>query len=306
MPTVFHIGLSKTGSTALQRSFLSRLDTCAYVGHGSHELVETLLWSLLFSYDENFYPATLAQFLREVQGVKPALVLSQESISWHHHGGRTARRLHQVDPDAHVLVVVRSQRTILRSIYHQYLQHGGTGSLRAWLESPHLDVSQLRYDEIVEPYLERFGPDRVSVMLFEELRRSPEEFLADLCRRTGIAPPPTEAVPLETDNRSLSQPSLWALRQLNHAFRATGRVAYTNMFPDLWPRQKKRPYPLNWRIGRGLARVDQRVVGDRFRRPGRRDRAAVETAAAAFAGSNARLEKLTGLSLGSFGYPLPD
>ena len=233
------------------------------------------------------------------------MLLSQEAFTWCHSDGRTARRLHQVVDDATIVIVVRSQSTILRSMYNQYLQHGGTRSVAGWLESDDFDPSLLRYDELVECYQSLFGREQVVVMAYEKLVECPKAFFAEFCERTGTSLSSGHEVVLGRANRSLARPSFLGLRWANQASRALHRGAYTPLFPQLWPKDHNRRSTLWIRAVAVLTRVDGRIPGTYLRAPGARDRRAMARVAATCAESNAHLEKLTGLSLREYGYPLP-
>lgn len=203
-------------------------------------------------------------------------------------------------------MVVRSQRTILRSIYHQYLQNGGTRSVRGWLASGDFDARQLRYDDVVADYQALFGRDRVGVLLHEQLLADPGGFLARLSDLIGSEGPAPGAVTLGRDsNRSFARPTLWVNRRLNQVSRVVGEGAFTPVFPELWPRGKQHGSPFRKRGLVVLGALDRRLPTDRLRRAGAADRRAIEGVALACAEGNARLEALTGLSLRPYGYPLP-
>lgn len=69
-----------------------------------------------------------------------------------------------------------------------------------------------RYGDQVSRYLERFGPDRFKVILFDDIVNRPEDLCREVCRFLGVeelAPKTTEAV-----NKNLSIRSKWLLRFL--------------------------------------------------------------------------------------------
>ena len=201
------------------------------------------------------------------------------------------------------MVVVRSQRTILRSIYHQYLQHGGTRTLAGWLESDDYDPGRLAYDEIVGS-LRRFvwvGPGAGAALRGSGGRsrrvRRPVLRLRRL-GRTDRGGHPRHRQP------SLARPSFWALRRVNQLSRLAGVGAATPLFPNLWAPEKNRHSPAPGPGRRQLARADVKL-GPRLRQPGPADQAAIDRTADGFQENNARLEKLAGISLRRHGYPLP-
>ncbi len=233
-------------------------------------------------------------FLADARQTAGTLLLSHEAFSRRHVDGRTTDRLHELMPDAAILVVVRSQSTVLHSLYHQYLKHGGTRPFDAWATTV-LDRRWIRYDAVVAEYQRRFSPERVRVLAYEQLVADPAGFVAELRRfvlgelgegEPGWSPPRV--------NRSLARPSCWALRHMNRLFRKS----------ELNPRPRVYPIPLH-KAMRLIRAVDTRYLGERYRSPSPRDGEAIRAVVDSVRESNERLAELTGLDLGVYGYPLP-
>ena len=97
-----------------------------------------------------------------------------------------ADELHRIAPNLKVLIVIRSQRTILRGHYFLYLKRGGTDSFRTyWTRRTD---RLFRYNELVDRYRGLFGAENVYVMLFEDLVSAKRETLAALFGFLGAAP----------------------------------------------------------------------------------------------------------------------
>ena len=104
----------------------------------------------------------------EAEGSPP--VISNERFSgnpaagWH-DAERTAQRLHQVMPQARILLVVREQEDLLRSIWRQQIRIGSICSLEDFLRPleigdhrlPAFDPDFLRFDRYVGLLDDIFG-----------------------------------------------------------------------------------------------------------------------------------------------------
>ncbi len=131
-----------------------------------------------------------------------------ESIG--HDVFRTAERLQQVfgpaaaalEAELHVLIVVRSQLTMLPS-YHDFFHDG-----EDWPKFFHECVSSelrgfartLLYDEVVARYQALFGVSRTHVLPFELLGEDSSAFLAQVAQLAGIDP--EEAVRLASGSQA--------------------------------------------------------------------------------------------------------
>ncbi len=238
----------------------------------------------------------------ERPGLAP--VMSSEDLSGFLFDGRRMARTHadllqEIFPAGRILIVVRDQRSMLRSIYGQYLKMGGAQSLARFLtpvEGPvhlpgfHLD--QLRYDELVSYYQHRFGRERVRVMLFEQLTENAAEFLSEISRFGG-APKPGE-ISGPRRNRSFS-PAFAELRR-----RLNGLLWYR----DLNPAPLLNLPGLAHRMNRGLGRLGNRTRFLDRRARERIDREIARHCSGRLAESNRRLAEIADLELARYRYPM--
>ena len=293
-----HVGYHKTASSWLQDCVFPHVRGLRY----ADPLVQPLVDALATAPDEEFCEADLRKRIDQLG--TPRLLISHEGLSgslWDGYGAgpRNARRLHAVLPEADVLIVVRRQDEMLRSIYAQYVNEGGTRVLRDFVagfdvEGSRFSLRHLEYDRLVSCYVALFGADRVWVAPYEQLRAQPAEFLSDLCDAVGAQLP--DVVPSSWPNRSLSRPCLWLLRTWNLMFRASR----FNAAPRV------RALPGGRRIRRALqGRVDDMVHGVLGNPLQTTDAALLAEAAANFDRSNQRLQRFCRQPLARWGYPLP-
>lgn len=108
-------------------------------------------------------------------------VISSEILSGHPFFGGIgsdvyAHRLHEIVPAARILVTVRSQLPILRSVYMQYLLRGGTMSAKAFFAGDRelgfhgFRAEHFEYHRLVALYRHLFGAENVLVLSQEGLK----------------------------------------------------------------------------------------------------------------------------------------
>lgn len=218
---LIHIGLPKTGTTTIQDLFmrsanvmsvgkpLSVSQKSARVLH--RDDVERLIWGLDAVAQA---PISKLRHLRsQADKHKETLVLSDESfsqvnvpISLHR---QLAARLHQALPDAHVLIGVREQRALVRSIYEQSdrMMYAALGwprdvpksfvfrklSFNKWINALFENrlrtiVSVLHYPVLISEYQAIFGPENVHVLSLESLEASISTVLDACCPQLSFPP----------------------------------------------------------------------------------------------------------------------
>src|SRR5262249_32612815 len=141
---IVHIGYPKTGSTWLQREVFPRLG----IRYGS---AEPELGRLIGELAEGEVDA---EAFRRARGEGPVLISNEGLVGsmWGpvENGLRNAERLHEVVPGARIAVLVRRQDEMLRSLYAQYVNMGGTRPPEGFLAEFHPE--HLEYDRLLSRY----------------------------------------------------------------------------------------------------------------------------------------------------------
>jgi hypothetical protein len=296
-----HIGYHKTASTWLQVYVFPYLAGLCY----RDPLLVRLVTNLATADSGSFFGADCRVMLRQVTRRSAGQVLlSDEGLSgslWDGYGSgpRNAERLRRVLPGARILVLVRRQQDMLRSIHAQYVNEGGTRPLLDFVDGHELEGSRfslrhLEYDQLVEHYVNLFGRDRIWIVPYEYLRAQPEGFLDELCAVLGTSL--TATVRHTWPNRSLPKPSLWLLRSWNRLFRASRFNAHPLVCSLRGSRHARR-------LLQGADPIIRPVL---WNGPRKREARLLADLAARFADSNQRLQRFCPYSLARWSYPLPN
>ena len=302
---LLHIGHHKTGTTFLQEHVFTRdkgfcFPWTVYTGEAIEHFV--------LSHPRRFEPEPVrAAFDSAIdahggRGLVP--VISHEDLNGHplharYYGFQVAERLHGTFPDARVLIAVREQKSMIRSLFGQYIvQDGiwpiadfiGTGDERPGFR-PICRLDHLEYDLLVDHYRRLFGPDRVLVLPFELLKRDALEFEQRIHDFAGT-PKPAEAYH-PPENVGLGAMTLAVNQWLNRFTRK-----------PLLPGLDYFSLPRSYRAKQRICRVLQRIIPERWHHA--RDQAIkayiVNRVGSYYQQSNRRLAEMTGLDLRSFGY----
>jgi hypothetical protein len=235
-PLLIHVGYHKTATTWLQRVLFT--SEHAYRKLLTHaEVFETIVRPHGLTFDSRCGGSLIAERL-EVETDCKTDVISSEILSGNpFYGGREsdqfARRLHEVAPEALILITIREQFSTMTSVYMQYLSRGGTMPPgKFFSDSPDIGYlafspEHLQFHRLVGLYREMFGPDRVLVITKESLDHDHRAVVKRIGRFCGNDTP-VDLGTAATERVGLSYPeySSGLLRRINH-FR-TGPV---NMAP---------------------------------------------------------------------------
>lgn len=194
--TLIHLGLHKTGSTAIQTVWanmpnvdLSR-DFCVETGNRLKDIIWgqssdpfTLPDMPVFS-----HPAKLADGYR---------VLSAENLSnpnlddfdaaryelFHEYAAQVFSKV--VNGDAKLLVVVREPRSWLKSMYKQHIHTGGSETFRRFMITREEGLSYLLSLQYLDHWRAQFGADCVEILPYELMKESMAAFMKRLSENTG-------------------------------------------------------------------------------------------------------------------------
>lgn len=246
---IVHLGLSKAGSTTLQKGLFMRHSEISYLGifpktqlreisekhktatasNNTHEI--TLLSKLLFKTDELNFSATKAAELKNslLKGLKKNKIpiLSDESATGTLHSYPDVitkiKRLDALFDDLRIIIIVREQRAILKSFYRMFpfdprLSYDGkVVNFLTWfnLESRkkyfcYLDI--LDYQKLSDKITEIISKDKVLFLPLEMLNNNSEQFSARLSSFCGISNEETLQLIQTKNNQNIgvsSRQNIW-------------------------------------------------------------------------------------------------
>lgn len=140
--------------------------------------------------------------------VGEAVILSHESLTSDLFSDRPeiAELVKDWNPEARIILCIRSQYSIMRSLYFLYLKDGGLRSYESFVSK--LCGRKCNYLQMVTTYRDVFGPGRVKVILFEDLPDCTQEVVSDLLgfmrSNTGLV----DQIESEAEHASPSDPML--------------------------------------------------------------------------------------------------
>jgi len=199
---ILHIGLHKTATKTLQRQFFPKCNDLNYLSTQTDPVLKVCNYTI--STDPVYFnPAychdLLEPFLRDS---KPNLI-SFESFSgppWTgvHYGidYRTPilHNLKAAFPNSKIIIALRRQDTLSKSLYRQYIQSGGTHTVAHFLNGnigsrfqtfPILPANRFLFS----PYLaeiERLFKSKILIMIFEQFMEDNNKYLEKMAKFIGI------------------------------------------------------------------------------------------------------------------------
>lgn len=179
VPDVFHIGYHRTGSTFLQQLVLPQLSDVVYCVSSRFEM-------LCAAPDpEHVFNPYADISADEVAG--RLVVDTQEDFSGHVLGDDLLipRKIKNINPNAKIIVCIRSQYTILPSLYSLYIKRGGRLSYPRYCDQA-IAGKTCDYNALIGAYTDVFSTQNVLVCLYEDLVSDPRDYVARIVDFLGL------------------------------------------------------------------------------------------------------------------------
>lgn len=218
---LIHVGYPKTGTTFLQELYFPNHLGFNFLGYSSCYLGQEFVLSLA-----NDYSFDVSQVLPYAVDNANQNVLSFEGFtspySWTKRNNvpidRTPRRLKEIFGYARILIVIREQRSMIASLYFQYVKEGGSFSFPKFIEKCLNDdnffkLEQLQYDRLIDCYQSVFGKQNVLILPYEMMVADMGVFLTALESFCGVGAFRPENKRVNSSN--LTNAGVFALRTLN-------------------------------------------------------------------------------------------
>lgn len=181
---LIHIGYHKTGTTFLQRTVFTDDRLFFRVKEKQIQKYFVEPWSFEFNFNE------ANEFVNnEIKKSGSRLtVFSNERLSGSLHDSdknskEISTRLAKCFDMAKILIVIREQKSMIKSSYYHYLKTRGSYSITQYLFPPGSHFSHLnkfKYHYLIQEYYDRFGKENVLVLTYELLQEDQNEFLRQI------------------------------------------------------------------------------------------------------------------------------
>jgi Sulfotransferase domain len=182
LPDFIAIGPPRTGTTWLYRALRGHVGL-------PHETKETDFFSAHYAKGMEWY----LEFFRDCAAGLPIGEISPNYFAAPGAPERIAKDI----PGCRIICTLRNPVDRLYSFYRLMRHNGWTRATMAELaESATPATEGSRYAHYVARWRERFGAERVLVVLYDDLERAPQRFLDTICGFIGIAPIPLAGSPL--------------------------------------------------------------------------------------------------------------
>lgn len=236
-----HLGLHKTGSTFLQRTFFPYYQKeSGFISLRRKRALSDFNQYILRENDLTYSKEKAFELLSKKISIKKLntekLTLSEEQFSgspWNNAKDRKRNfdRLIELFPNANFILVVRNEQDLVQSLYKEYIKKGGTASGKNFLSAkqPDLEFSRGTYLDYYTYYkyiLSHLSlSNKLLVLLYEDFKINPIKFLSELSEFIGFEIDPTAKMFQKIDNKSLVGVQVNLLRFVNR-FSSSFRQPY--------------------------------------------------------------------------------
>ncbi len=203
MPEFFIVGSPKTGTTSLYQTLRSHPQIFMPALKEPRFLATDMRPRAGFAHDQRElgYPDTLEDYLALFDGAAPDQ-RAGEASTFYLWSRTAAEQIHELQPDARIIAIIREPASFLRSLHNMYLQWR-VESERDLREALALEAARregrriprhshrpqllqyaehVRYVEQLRRYHERFGRERVLVVIYDDFLADGEATVREVLR----------------------------------------------------------------------------------------------------------------------------
>ncbi len=268
----YHVGYGKAGSTTLQSLFFPRHEEIHFYGirfyedmtsEWPYESAANLIKQVVHpEFFEGFDEKDLAELEQQKQVAadnNQAFVYSNDHYSLLVAPEWSTSKMKELMPDAQILLVIRRQQDILKSIYKykgkelsyvpskyelkfvefdEYFDYAfsnfnnrGGHKARDWV-SDYLRI--IDFNRLANFYSETFGRENVHIFLFEDLAGNPEKFYREMTEAMGITFDDKASYIVNSKAMNPSQ-NLAQIRYMSLKSKLFSNFMFTKHFPILKP-----------------------------------------------------------------------
>ncbi len=287
-----HIGYPKTATTLLQRKIFPQLKEHIFIDHVNFRKsgLNDLIWKAERSID---YDA-----LRKKYRGSNYFISFEDLVGPFFQGSMMIdvipKRLELVfSENCQILITIRRQDNLLKSLYAQFIHQGGTLGFEDFLTwsipgNNRIDLNAFNYWETHQRYSEIFGKENITVIPYELMRTERQKFISAL-NKFFISEKLEYADLEKVEYRSMKGFQLKLLRFINKFVKS--RQSEKFVIPPSIISQDKLRY--KWQESNFLR------FGNTF---SQRDEKAIEEVYQEFKISNRKIDDMLNLNLGDFGY----
>jgi len=206
-----HIGYAKAGSTSLQSvlgdpksGFEPDRDICSRVprrARNDRNIKEYLVQTHDFEFNHEQLRMIANEKLGWAKSSNRVPLISYERLAGHwitggHDCKTIADRIRVTWPYARILIIFREQKSMLSSVFRQYIRKGGSRTFTQLLipegtghsRGPGFSLRHFKYDQLVQYYQDIFGSDNVLALPLEMLMKDSSGFFERIFDFSGVQP----------------------------------------------------------------------------------------------------------------------
>lgn len=192
---IIHLGFPKTGTTALQENFFSKIENIEYIGKPYESKWKQKLQDAIFN------NSVVNPVIDSKHNIN---IWSEENFLYfkHYKDGGLIKKLKKIKTiffnyDIEILIIIRNHKEIIKSTFQQFEED--LKSLNINLNELNLDYkhSSLNNDQksfinlynyyfIYNELLEIFSDHQIHFLLYEDMNKNPNVFLDQILQKYGI------------------------------------------------------------------------------------------------------------------------